>query len=104
MPGRASSCSAVAALRLTGPEDADGDEPAGAPAPPATFDGTTTCSPSASGAARLTPSIAAFALAPPAFATASATREPCGSRYRPGTRTAPATSTTSAGGGAGGAA
>ena len=59
--------------------------------------GTRTCVPSASGAARLIAAVSADAVAPPARATASATRLPSPSRYSPGRRTAPATWTTSLG-------
>src|SRR5205823_1980935 len=51
-----------------------------AAAPAAPRFGTTTCSPSASGAARLTWASSALPVAPPALATASAIREPCGNR------------------------
>ena len=61
-------------------------------------DRTTTCSPSTSGRARLTLAVAAAAVAPPAAATASATRDPAGSRTRPGRCTAPATWTTTSAG------
>src|SRR5437764_71238 len=64
-PGRASSCSMVAELRSTG---AVGEGPAAAPATPGPRAGTSTCSPSASGAARLTSSSCARAVAPPARA------------------------------------
>ena len=60
--------------------------------------GTSTCSPSETSAARLTPLRSARRVSPPARAIASATRAPFGRRTRPGLRTAPATSTTSAGG------
>src|SRR5262245_6417563 len=89
IPGSASSCSSVAALSETGPLDPELD-----PAPAAPRTGTTTCCPSASGAARFTPIRAARRVTPPAAATASATRDPVETLYRPGLRTAPTTSTT----------
>src|SRR5690349_22587920 len=92
MPGSVSSCSAVAALSDTGPLVPP--PPAEPAAPDAPRGATSTCWPSASGAARLTALRSARRVSPPARATASATRAPRGSRYRPGRATAPATSTT----------
>ena len=61
-------------------------------------DGTRTCAPSWSVAARFssaeTRAASTRGLSPPAASIASPTREPCGSRYTPGSTTAPATSTT----------
>src|SRR5215207_6117647 len=98
MPGSPSSSAAVAELRLT--------RPPAAPFPPSpgTRRGTSTCIPSASGTARLIAAVSAGAVAPPARATASATRLPSSSRYRPGRFTAPATCTTSLGAAAAGSA
>ena len=86
-PGSASSCSAVAALSETGRPAARRRRARGArPQPPAAAHaGTSTCCPSETGAARFTPSRSALRVKPPARATASATREPAGSRTRPGT-------------------
>src|SRR5471032_160041 len=77
-PGSVSSCSAVAELRETGPV-----VPEGAPAAPTEGEpraATSTCSPSASGAARLTAVRSARRASPPARAIASATREPSSNR------------------------
>ena len=71
--------------------------PAAGTPPPMTLRGTSTCCPSASGAARFRASRSAFGVAPPARSIASATREPSTKRYSPGRRTAPATSTMSLG-------
>ncbi len=62
--------------------DWDGRPPAPAPAsaPDVTRRGTSTCIPSASGAARLIAAVSADAVAPPAWATASATLLPSASR------------------------
>ena len=76
-PGRPSSCSSVAVLRCTGPCAAPAAPAAPATAPAAPRRGTTTCSPSATGAARLTAARSAFRVAPPARASASAMRAPC---------------------------
>src|SRR5207237_9643731 len=77
-------------------------EPVAAPAAatPAPRRGTTTCSPSETSAARFTSERSALRVEPPARATASATRAPWASRYRPGRCTAPTTSTTTRAGGA----
>src|SRR5919204_3461979 len=91
MPGSESSWSAVAVLRWTGP--VAGAPEVATPAGAAPRRGTTTCSPSASGAATFTSSSCALRVGPPARATASAIRAPRGSRYSPGRRTAPTTST-----------
>src|SRR3954469_3424908 len=93
-PGSVSSSSSVAVLSETGAAAAPGAPPPAAGAPTWPRVGTTTCSPSTSGAARFTCARSAFLVAPPARMTASAIREPCASRYRPGRRTAPTTSTT----------
>ena len=69
-----------------------GDAGPAGPGPPRK--GTTTCSPSARGAARFTCARSARRVAPPARATASAMREPFERRRSPGRRTAPTTSTT----------
>ena len=61
-------------------------------------DWTTTCSPSTSTRARLTLAARAAAVVPPAATTASATRDPAGSRTRPGRCTAPTTWTTTSAG------
>ena len=90
MPGSSSSSAAVAELRLTAAADRLPGRARHSP-------GTSTCIPSARGAARLIAAVSAGAVAPPARATASATRLPSASRYRPGRRTAPATWTVSAG-------
>ncbi len=74
-PGSASSCSSVAVFRCTGPAGADADG-AAPPAEATTRAGTTTCVPSASGAARFTSAMSARRVGPPARATASATRDP----------------------------
>ena len=113
MPGSPSSCSRVAVLRSTG---AVGEppvaEPAAAPpAEPTAGPGadriggrprrcTSSCSPSTRTRARLTLASRAVAVRPPAARTASATREPVGSRTRPGRRTAPTTCTTTSAGAA----
>src|SRR5581483_4848783 len=93
-PGSASSCSAVAAFSEIG---ADGVVDPSGTSPDDGADavvGTSTCSPSDTGAARSSPAWSAFAVSPPARATASATRAPCSRWIRPGSRTAPSTSTT----------
>src|SRR3954447_3968171 len=56
--------------------------------------GTTTCCPSRSGIARFTAARSAWAVTPPASCTAASARVPAGTRYTPGRRTSPATSTT----------
>src|SRR6185312_17178384 len=84
--------SRVALFRWTGPEAAP-PPGVGATAETDPRAGTTICSPSAIRAARLTRSICALGVGPPARVTASATRDPSRSRYRPGLRTAPTTST-----------
>src|SRR3954462_2296510 len=68
--------------------------PPAAPAPAATDPraGTNTCCPSTSFAARLTAARFALGAAPPARSSAAATRAPVGKEYKPGRRTAPATS------------
>ena len=58
---------------------------------PAPRRGTTTCCPSSTGAARFTAATSARRDGPPATSSAAATREPSGTRYSPGRRTAPAT-------------
>src|SRR5215218_6867500 len=78
-PGSASRSASVAEFRCTGPAGADGP-PLPAPRAAATRTGTTIWLPSASGAARLTRSSCALRVAPPARASASAMRDPCGSR------------------------
>src|SRR5689334_12712447 len=93
MPSSVSSCSSDAELSETG---AAGDAAPPAPAAgagPAPRRGTTTCSPSASRAARLSASRSARRPGR-AFRTASSTRAPAGSRYTPARRTSPLTSTT----------
>ena len=82
IPGNVSSCSGEALFRSTGAPGAE-PEAAGVPAPAAPAaprSGTTTCSPSASGAARLTCASSARRVVPPARATASAIRVPSRSR------------------------
>ena len=72
-PGNASSCSAVAVFWSTGAIGDGGPEGAVAATPdPAVRLGTSTCWPSARGAARLTSVESAFAVVPPARPTASA--------------------------------
>src|SRR3954447_24402356 len=68
--------------------------PLGTAAP---FLGTRICCPSVSGAARLSSVRSALSSAPPARSTASITRSPGWNSKTPGFRTAPATSTISAG-------
>src|SRR4051794_24078275 len=67
--------------------------PAGDDAPVAEPEGTKTCCPSPSFAARFTAARFARGRTPPARSIATATRAPAGSEYRPGRATAPATST-----------
>src|SRR5659263_548987 len=105
-PGRVSSCCSVALFRLTLPPLAPPLDPPLAPpdwppapavAPVGAAAGgsapTSTCSPSVSRRARFTPAVLSPGSAPPAAATASATREPAGSVTTPGWCTLPATST-----------
>src|SRR5659263_336063 len=105
-PGRVSSCCSVALFRLTLPPLAPPLDPPLAPpdwppapavAPVGAAAGgsapTSTCSPSVSRRARFTPAVLSPGSAPPAAATASATREPAGSVTTPGWFTLPATST-----------
>src|SRR4051812_36601180 len=66
--------------------------------PEGTFAGTSTWTPSCTGAARFSDWRSAFAVAPPAVSIASMTRSPSVNSYTPGFRTSPATSTRSGAG------
>ena len=94
IPSIVSRSSTVAVPRLIGPSVAADDDAAAVVDPLGAFSGTTTCWPSASGAARLIAFGSASAVGPPARSTASVTREPEAKRYTPGRPTAPATWTT----------
>src|SRR5262245_17880911 len=97
IPGRDSSSSRVAVLRLTMVGGPDPDEPelppdtGGATGGPAPFFSTMTCCPSVSSAARLMLVRSAPGFAPPAASMASTTRDPTASWYTPGFWTRPAT-------------
>jgi P27 family predicted phage terminase small subunit len=87
MPGSESSCSAVATLSCTGPAGAEPPAPStGTPCAAATAAGsragTTSCPPSATGAARFTPAGSALFARPPARASEAAAQgtkgEGCG--------------------------
>src|SRR2546423_11137062 len=98
IPSSVSSCSSEAELSETGAAGdaaAPGSVAAGALGAPRT--GTLTCSPSVNRAARFTAPRSARRRGP-ALRTASSTRAPDPSRYTPGRRTAPDTSTTTTAG------
>src|SRR5262245_49070172 len=94
--GRVSSSDSVAVLRLTsvaGPETPPAVGTAAAAAPVGAATPTTTCSPSTSTLARLSPVRSTPGQAPPAALIASTTREPASRTAIRGWRTLPATST-----------
>jgi hypothetical protein len=100
IPGSSSRSSAVARLRSSVPSGRraeTGEAGTAASLAAATGGagpGTSSCSPSARGRARLSASSAASGRGPPAAARASATRAPLGRWYSPGLETSPATWTT----------
>ena len=95
-PGRASSCSTVAAFRSSGPAGPLPPPPVAGTGPASGAGGTpiATCSPSPTFRARFTPLRSASGRGPPAASSTSATRDPGATRTSPGRRTFPATATT----------